>query len=152
MEKIVKYPNDLLKNKCDHVDDINSKEIKYIISLLKEELEKLKESAVGIAANQVGFSKAIFIAKIPIDGNQINIFINPIITYKSIYNKNKSREGCLSKNGYYPKIERYYKIWLEWTTETGEKKQRQFTGMESRIIQHEYDHLNGKCIADNLVG
>jgi len=107
---------------------------------------------VGLSANQVGINESIFVANVPFEDEYgeykgTNIFINPVICYKS-FSKRSSREGCLSIPGMYPKVERSKQISLEFRGIDGGIFWQDFEGEHARIIQHEIDHLNGRTIKD----
>ena len=59
-------------------------------------------------------------------------------------------EGCLSFPEHFAEIDRPEKIKIEYLDEDNSKKISAFTGFESRIIQHELDHLNGILFVDHL--
>jgi peptide deformylase len=94
---------------------------------------------IGLSANQCGVQQRVFV--IGTDHFQIAC-INPKIINESA-NKVKDNEGCLSFPGLYCKIERPENIVVEFTTENGETKTIEMTGVTARCFQHELDHLNG---------
>ena len=59
-------------------------------------------------------------------------------------------EGCLSFPEHFAEIDRPEKIDIEFLDENNNKKSLKFVGFESRIIQHEIDHLNGILFVDHL--
>jgi len=61
-----------------------------------------------------------------------------------------AEEGCLSFPGVYAKVKRAAKIKVRFFDENGEQHERMAENLESRCIQHEIDHLNGKVFIDNL--
>ena len=102
------------------------------------------KNCVGLAHNQIGGDKSVFIAKID---NKWRTFINPEITYKD--DLFKHQESCMSFPNKSNKVIRYKKIELKhqikarndnegsmWKTEI-------FSGFNACVIQHEIDHLNG---------
>jgi len=113
-----------------------------IISLLEEELNKVKDRGLGLSAIQIGYKKQIGLIKY--GNNRIEI-INPIIIEK--YDKFRFKgESCLSLP-FYPPIDtiRYKDI----TIETGfDRKQYCFYGIEAVAMQHEIDHMKGILITD----
>ena len=75
--------------------------------------------------------------------------INPkIISLEE--NKVSYEEGCLSFPEHFAEIDRPEKIKIEYLDEKNSKKINTFKGFESRIIQHELDHLNGILFVDHL--
>ena len=59
-------------------------------------------------------------------------------------------EMCLSIPGVTVPVERHKAITLQWTDETGDIHMNDFDGAEARIIQHEFDHLNGLVHFDRI--
>jgi peptide deformylase len=111
-----------------------------------------KADGIGLSAVQIGIPLNIFIAEIHIDSENIHFrkeFINPIITKKfgSIV---RITEGCLSLPYISAPVERYETIEIEYYDKVGNKHLETFSGIESRIIQHEMDHLNGILFIDKV--
>lgn len=59
-------------------------------------------------------------------------------------------EGCLSVPGLRGKVKRSKEIEIVYTDRHGEQQQKVFTDFVARIIQHEYDHINGKVFLDRV--
>ena len=59
-------------------------------------------------------------------------------------------EGCLSLPEQFAEIERPEKIVLEYLNESNKLIKKEISGVESRILQHEIDHLSGKLFVDYL--
>lgn len=57
-------------------------------------------------------------------------------------------EGCLSLNGLQAVVARHEHVLLEFQTPDGAAAQREFSGWQARIVQHETDHLNGVLYVD----
>lgn len=114
------------------------------IQFAKDIAESLMNtSGVGLAANQVGLPHRCFVIR----SNPILVMYNPIIvdySKKEVY----MDEGCLSFPNLIIKIKRPEHIRMRFTLPNGEVKTEKYTGMTSRIIQHEYDHLNGIIYTD----
>lgn len=79
---------------------------------------------------------------------KLQIFINPEII--SSEGETYSEEGCLSVPGLYERIKRFEKIKVEFYDETFQKKELTTAGLLAIVIQHEYDHLEGKLFIDRL--
>lgn len=94
---------------------------------------------IGLAANQCGVMERVFV--IGTDQFQMAC-INPKIILSS-ENKIRDNEGCLSYPGLSLKVERSEIISVEYTSENGETRQVQLSGLTARCFQHELDHLNG---------
>lgn len=104
----------------------------------------LAKGGAGLAAPQVNIGKAFFILK---TDKNFEIFINPVIIEKS-KNEKTDWEGCLSKPGFRITVRRPIWVIVRYFNgkETVEKK---YKNMNSRVIQHEIDHLNGVVIWAN---
>lgn len=110
----------------------------------KEFAENLENAArffngIGLSANQVGIDNRIFCVVF----NQFNeTFFDPqIVEYSD--DETLFEEGCLSQPGVFIKLKRPTKIRIEYTTREGERITADFGGITARIIQHEYDHMEG---------
>jgi len=116
--------------------------LQQLIDDMFETLDFYK-TGVGLAAPQVGYNLNLFIIKLP---NFKEVFINPEILLDGL--RIQAKEGCLSfPNMEFPvdrreivKIRYYDRNWLLRTSE--------YKDFTSIVIQHEYDHLNGKLIID----
>lgn len=116
--------------------------------------KKMVESlGVGLAANQVGKDLAVFVIdkKLAEENKAPDAYINPEITE---YSKDKfeMEEGCLSLPEYFAQIPRSKKIKLKALDENGKKIKIKARGFFARVLQHEYDHLNGLLIKDHANG
>lgn len=140
--EIIKYPNKILKKKCKPVKIINE-EIRGIITDMLHTM--LSKNAIGIAANQIG--KSLRIIALSTKNNSI-VLINPKIIKKK--EKVIAEEGCLSFPGLFLKIKRYNYTIAEGLDENNKKTKIEATGLLSRALQHEIDHLNGVTFIDRL--
>jgi peptide deformylase len=104
---------------------------------------------VGLSANQIGVNKNLAALYVE-DKSKIILVANIKITR---YTKETDilNEGCLSCPGVSVAMTRYLGIEIEAQRINGEKILLQFNGFDARILQHEYDHLNGKLIINNLM-
>jgi peptide deformylase len=108
----------------------------------------VKEGGVGIAAPQLGLSKSVMVATKMVNSiNRHFIFVNPeILEYSgALYDV---WEGCLSLPGEKHQVSRYSAIKMKYLSETLHPTEETFTGFIAQVIQHEYDHLQGKMICD----
>ena len=100
------------------------------------------KKGIGLAANQIGRSEAIFIMY---KDNSIVTCINPSILWKSD-EKTEVVEGCLSIPNKELKVKRYSKIIAQYTNFKGDTVVEKLSGIEAVCYQHELDHLNGMTI------
>lgn len=109
-----------------------------------------KNNGIGIAAPQVNkLIRLICIHKDAFDGTEHLVLFNPKITF---FSKNKVllEEGCLSVPGVNAQILRPEKIRLKALKKNGEKIELKAKGLFARVLQHEYDHLDGILFIDKI--
>ena len=143
IREITKYPNSILRKKCEVVKEINQK----IKNLSQDMVETMIENqGIGLAAPQVRVLKRIIIVQTE-KGPQI--FINPKILKKS-KDEILGEEGCLSFPGLFLRIKRAKEVEGEALDQEGEKIQIKASGLPARILQHEIDHLDGILFIDRI--
>ena len=125
--------------------------------LVEDMWQTMYESdGVGLAAPQIGKNIRVFV----IDGNPFGeidprckgfkkVFINAHITERS-GEEVSFNEGCLSIPGIHEDVLRKDKIKITYRDENWEEHTEEFEGAQARIIQHEYDHLEGMLFTDHL--
>ena len=149
MEKILLVPHPKLRQLAETISKVTQKEVdisKKMIELLK------KVSGVGLAANQIGILKRIVTVHIQDEEKKIEktyALFNPRILNFSKETV-KMEEGCLSLPKQFAEIERPVSIKLEYMDENNKIIEEKKSGFESRILQHEIDHLSGKLFVDYL--
>jgi len=137
---------DRIEFKCEKVDYKTGKEIGS--KLIRIALAN--GNCVGLAHNQIGGNKRVFVAKVG-KNNTWKIFINPeIVFYEGKVTENV--EGCMTFPNKQNKVKRHHKVELRHqigeynihNIQRAEEFQTDFFfGENSHIIQHETDHLNG---------
>jgi len=142
--EITKKPNIILSKKLEKIEKLPSN-IMELVSDMKKTMYENK--GIGLAANQVGLNMQLFVIdeKIAEENNAPSVYINPVITSHS-REKIDMEEGCLSISDYFDEIKRSKKIMIKATDENGKKFKIKARGMLARILQHEFDHLNGVLI------
>jgi peptide deformylase len=133
-----------LRQKAAPIKDINA-EIREIAQKMTEAMHEGK--GLGLAGPQVGILKRIFV--IHAEGDEVRVFINPSIIWTSQEQAN-IEEGCLSLPGFYSAVKRPAKIKIQAWNEKGRAFTLEVSGMVSRVIQHEYDHLEGILFIDRI--
>mgnify|MGYP004585988625 FL=1 len=113
---------------------------KFIANDLLDTLNANKDRCVGLAANMIGYNKAIICISA---GLYDFVMINPVITNKK--GEYQTKEGCLSLEGE-RKCIRYKEIEVDYLDMNFNKKHENFSGFVAEIIQHEIDHTNGVVI------
>jgi len=142
---VVKYPDPILLQKTDHVDKIGDRER----VLIRDMIETMhSQSGVGLAANQIGIARRIFVASPDGERGQELAFFNPEIIKSA--GSLKESEGCLSVPNLWEPIRRYKRVTLKATNLKGRAVVIKAEGLLARIFQHEVDHLNGKLFIHRL--
>jgi peptide deformylase len=133
-----------------------------------------KIPCAGIAANQIGYDKSIFIGlakleenvnvdelekkeaasnKEPLDKNEYadnyQIYINPQIDNTDASSIQEEIEGCLSIPSVSLKIKRFNKIKVRYYDRKGRAIKKTLKGFMSKLFQHELDHLSGKLMVQH---
>ena len=126
--------------------------------LLADMWDTLADSeGIGLAAPQVG--KAIRVVVIDLDVISEDLpqykgfrqaFINGHIVEYDETQKDWSEEGCLSLPGIHEKVERPTRIRVQWLDEQLQSHDEWIEGYLARVIQHEFDHLDGKVFVDRV--
>jgi peptide deformylase len=113
-------------------------------------------NGVGLAAPQVGKSIRLFLVDARIYGDEFEslkdfkrVFINAHII-EEWGDEQIETEGCLSIPNIHEDVYRFNHIRMKYVNEDFEPVEEVFDGMAARIIQHEYDHLDGILFPDKL--
>lgn len=145
---IVKFPNDILRQKISEFDFTNT-------DIDPEKLEQdmiklmLANDGMGLAANQVGLNVRMFVmghSKMP---EQAQAFYNPMVLASTDLILDLE-EGCLSFPGIYVNIKRPTKILARWQSSKGEWQEAEFSGYDCKCFLHELDHLEGIVFKDRV--
>ena len=143
--KILKKPDVFLKGPTQNVEIPLSDENKIIIGNMINLM--YQNNGIGLAANQVGYNRRIFVIDSSNERNKPQIFVNPKIE-KRAKEKLAEEEGCLSCPGDLIQVRRTIYVALSWFCEHGKEQYKTFYHLPARIVQHEMDHLDGKLITD----
>ena len=119
---------------------------KYLHELLDDLTDTVRKApGVGLAAPQIG--EAVRACVVDVEG-QLHQLVNPRIVRSD--GDDRDQEGCLSIPGYVAYITRREKVWVVAQNRFGRKIKLAGTGLMSRAMQHEFDHLDGKLYIDYL--
>ncbi len=158
---IIAFGNPVLKRIADDIPE----NFEGLSSLLTDMFETMYAAkGVGLAAPQIGESIRLFIVDgspfaneegeeidpkaIGIEGFK-KVFINPIIEEES-GDLWPFQEGCLSIPKIRENVNRKERICVSYHDENWSFHREEFDGYKARIIQHEYDHLEGILFTDKL--
>lgn len=148
---IVVYGDPVLKKKARNIEK-DELDLKQLLEDMFETMEAA--SGVGLAAPQIGKSIRMFV----VDGSPLEeksmedfrkVFINPEIVEET-GGKWEYEEGCLSIPHIRENVTRPETVRIKYFDENWEEHEDVYEGMKARIIQHEYDHIEGILFTDKL--
>lgn len=150
---IVAYGDPVLKKRAVDIEGPSPE----LDALIENMWETMYEAAgVGLAAPQVGQSVRLFLVDAsPFEEDDEHvadfkrIFINPVLEEEA-GNPWKFNEGCLSIPTIREDVERKPDITISYLDENFNPQKETFDGIAARIIQHEYDHLEGVLFTDRV--
>ena len=158
---ILSYGSPLLRKECDEFEQGES--LKELVFDMFETM--YGASGVGLAGPQIGILKRIFTVDAspfaePEEGEELDeklkelkdfkkVFVNPIIDNETGPSWPFS-EGCLSIPGVREDVERKEVIKISYFDENWNFFEESYQGIAARIIQHEYDHIEGILFTDHL--
>jgi len=154
---IIAYGDPVLRKKAVEIDE----DYPDLNLLLEDMFETMYNSqGVGLAAPQIGLSIRIFIVDAApfVDDDEEDeeglrdfkrVFINPIIIEET-GKEWKFEEGCLSIPGIREDVSRQPDLIVEYYNEKFELIEEKLTGLPARIVQHEYDHIEGVLFTDKI--
>jgi len=150
---VIAYGTTILKQKAAYID----KDHEGLEELIKNMYDTMYNAhGVGLAAPQVGFSIRLFVIDTtPFSEDDLTlkglkkVFINAEILEES-GEKWKFNEGCLSIPSVREDIERQKVIRIKYKDENFESHEETMSGLLARVVQHEYDHIEGILFTDRL--
>ncbi len=144
MLNILTLGDPLLKKKSARLSDIDG----VVAELVAEMFQSMERArGLGLAAVQVGHLVRLFVTMAPRD--KPRVFINPDILETSI-EQVPYEEGCLSIPGINADVVRPAQVRVQAWNEKGRPFTLDADGLLARVIQHEYDHLDGVLFVDRL--
>lgn len=170
--KIITVPDPRLRQKSRPIKQVDKKLLQFIEELKQALLVSEDPPGVGLSAPQIGKNWRIFATYFRPDSprakkgeyqpsDQVQIYLNPKITQASkalTFGPDKNKpimEGCLSIPKIYAPVQRHQKITLEYYQLAPDnknlvKKTQAFSGFSARVVQHEFDHLDGILFTDRV--
>ena len=150
---IVIFGADVLRKPSVEID-ADYPELKKLIEDMF--LTMKQAEGVGLAAPQIGKNIRLFVVDCSPWGDEDEAckdyrraFINPEI-YEVSEETELFNEGCLSLPGLHEDVRRPIAIKMRYLDENFEEHDELFDGFRARVLQHEYDHLDGKVFTDRL--
>jgi peptide deformylase len=143
---IVTAPNKVLTRPCRRVEKRELGEIRHLFEQMRETMHDI---GVGLAAPQVGKPIRFFVAMNP-ETEEVRGYINPQIVAVS-NETHVAREGCLSIPGWVANVQRHLAIVLKYQDLDFQEHEQRFDGFMARVLQHEFDHLNGVLLFERAI-
>ena len=140
------YPDPLLRRPSQPVAAFDD-ELRAIVAAMFERMYASK--GVGLAAPQVGLKKRILVLNATGKPEDERVLVNPRILERT-GTPTLFEEGCLSFPGIFAEVERPEACLVAAFRPDGTPLEETFTGFVSRIVQHEYDHLEGILLVDRM--
>jgi peptide deformylase len=145
------YGDPVLRIKCKEINDFGADFQKLVVDMY----ETMDASdGVGLAAPQIGKPLRLFMIDSTLFDKEKKegvrtAFVNPTIVDET-GEEWSFEEGCLSIPGVREDVVRKAQLTLKYQSITGENFEKSFDGMTARVIQHEYDHIEGVLFTDHI--
>jgi peptide deformylase len=152
MLEIAQLGQPVLREVAEEIDiaQVNAPQLQ---AFLAEMLETLKsQKGAGLAAPQVFAGLRVFLAAIELPAEEgelpeYEVFINPVLTPLGAEAKS-AWEGCLSFPELLVLVPRFVNVRIEYYNAKGERLVRELKDFPARVVQHEFDHLEGILTLD----
>ena len=153
---IYTFGQPVLRQEAEEID----KDYPELQQLIKDMYETLERSeGIGLAAPQVGLPIRLAIINLDVISEDlpeykgyIKTFINPYIEEYDETEEDVMEEGCLSLPGIHEKVKRPTRIRVTYQDEQFQEHDEWVDGYLARVMQHEFDHLDGRVFTDHLKG
>jgi peptide deformylase len=148
---VVVYGDPVLRKRASDIPQ--GEDVKKLVSDMFETM--VAADGIGLAAPQIGKSIRLFVVDATMleDEPDLKTFRKVFINAQILDSGGKSEEmeeGCLSIPNIRENIRRDAQIRISWYDENWVHHEEDFSDMKARIIQHEYDHIEGKLFLDHL--
>lgn len=151
---IYMYGTSVLRQEVEDID----KDYPELDKLVNDMFETMYNSeGIGLAAPQIGKSIAVIVIDasplaedFPECAHSKMVLINPTLEVIEDEAPVSRAEGCLSLPGLSENVKRHEHVVLNWLDENFEEHEKEFTGFMARVIQHEFDHLEGTVFTDKI--
>lgn len=140
------YPDPRLHTIAKPVERVDEK-IRQLVADMAETM--YDAPGIGLAATQVNVHLQVIVIDLSDDRDQLQVFINPQITWASVEKKNW-QEGCLSVPDFFDEVERPAEVKVKALDIDGQEFEIKADGLLAVCIQHEMDHLKGKVFVEYL--
>jgi len=149
---IYTYGQPVLRQVAEEIDS-SYPQLDQVIADMRETL--VKSDGIGLAAPQVGLSIRLVVIdltplaeEMPEYKDYVHTFINPYIEEYDETETDVSEEGCLSIPGIHESVRRPTRIRVTYLDEQFQPHDEWVGGYLARVMQHEFDHLDGVVFTD----
>ena len=146
--ELVYYPDPRLRDVSKKISSVDQE----ILAAVPQMFEIMyKARGIGLAGPQAGLGRRIVVANLsgdPKNKDDEQVFINPEILGRD--GELREEEGCLSLPGMAAQVQRAEKVLVRYKDLQGKMVEREAEMLESRLFQHEIDHLDGILIVDKM--
>lgn len=149
VRRITRYGEPVLHERCEEVTVFDDE----LATLIRDMFATMRSvQGVGLAANQVGVGKQVFVVDCPLgeDERLVAHVINPVLELPASRSLDVDLEGCLSVPGPYAELGRQDHAKVTGVDQHGEPVRIEGHGFLARCLQHEFDHLEGVVYVDRL--
>jgi peptide deformylase len=140
------YPEPVLRKVAQPVAQFDER-LRATVAAMFERMRASR--GVGLAAPQVGLNQRILVLN-PTGEPQDDLALVNVSILERSGALTSFEEGCLSFPEIYAEVKRPERCKVVFHSPTGERIERDFEGFPSRIVQHEYDHLEGVLLVDRM--
>jgi peptide deformylase len=148
------YGQPVLRKVAQDID----KDYPDLAVLISNMWETLADSeGIGLAAPQVGLPIRLVVIDLDVLKDDMpeyagfrKVFINPHIVEYDDSSTDSSQEGCLSLPAIHENVVRPKRIHVTWLDEDFNEHDEWVEGYLARVMQHEFDHLEGKMFIDRI--
>jgi peptide deformylase len=145
------YGDPVLRAKCEDITDFGD-DFQKLVQDMYETMDG--SDGVGLAAPQIGKPLRLFMIDSTLFDKKKKegirtAFVNPVILEET-GEEWAFEEGCLSIPDVREDVLRKPTITVKYQSIEGEEKEETFDGMTARVIQHEYDHIEGVLFTDHI--
>lgn len=148
------YGQPVLRQETEEIDQ-NYPNLKQLIADMFETMQQA--DGVGLAAPQIGLSIRLVVIDLDVMGEDFpeykgfrNAYINPYIEEYDESKMDSMEEGCLSLPGIHEAVKRPTRIKVSYLDEDFNLHEEWVDGFLARVMQHEFDHLDGKVFTDRI--
>jgi len=143
--KVVEYPDPILAAPTEVVVEVNDNVRQLVDDMFAT---MYAAGGVGLAANQIGVSKRIFVMDMAEDKSAPMVFINPKVVEQD--GEVEYQEGCLSFPDLFVKLKRSQRVVVEALDRDGNVFTFEREDYWARCLLHEIDHLDGVTFLDHF--